>query len=350
MKPTPHPFRNPVLGLLVFLLALSGAASQAAGLDRSNPAVQAAIAAQGRHTPYFMGKPDVVGTAVGLAPDGKPALLIFTKRPVGAGVFPDSVDGLPVQVHVSGEIFALAATPAKGKPQGGIDPTARFARPVPIGVSTGNRYECSAGTIGARVKKGAAVYALSNNHVYARENNAAIGEEVLQPGLYDTGCTYDSNNVIGTLSAFVPINFSGGDNKVDAAIAASDTEKLCNSTPINGYGTPKPTSVEAVLDPVMAVQKYGRTTALTKGVIAGINATVLVNYGASGVATFVDQLWVRSQKGPFLKAGDSGSLVVSDPGKNPVGLLFAGDSSGKNGFANRIQNVLTSFGVAVDGE
>lgn len=349
MKPIPHSFQNPVFGLLVFLLLLAAAASQAAGLDRSNPAIQAAIAAQGRHTPYFMGKPDVVGTAVGLAPDGKPALLIFVKRPAGAGVFPDSVEGLPVQVHVSGEIFALASSPAKGNPpQDGIDPKARFNRPVPIGVSTGNRLECSAGTIGARVKKGSAVYALSNNHVYARENNAIPGEEILQPGLYDTNCVYDPNNVIGNLSDFVSINFGGGNNKVDAAIAESSGGNLGNRTPANGYGTPKSSPTEAALG--MTVQKYGRTTGPTKGVIAGINATIRVNYGASGVASFEDQLWIRSQKGPFLKAGDSGSLVVTDPAKNPVGLLFAGDSSGKNGFANRIQNVLSGLGVTIDGE
>ena len=58
-------------------------------------------------------------------------------------------------------------------------PTSRFTRPVPIGISTGNAGECSAGTIGARVKDGSGhVFALSNNHVYALENKAPLGSQV----------------------------------------------------------------------------------------------------------------------------------------------------------------------------
>jgi len=110
--------------------------------------------------------------------------------------------------------------------------------PVPIGVSTGNIGECSAGTIGARVRNGSTVYALSNNHVYALENSASIGSTILQPGLYDTRCRTGQSNVIGSLSAFVPINFSGGNNTVDAAIAISSTSQLSNDTPSGGYGRP----------------------------------------------------------------------------------------------------------------
>lgn len=53
---------------------------------------------------------------------------------------------------------------------------------------------------------------------------------------------------------------------------------------------------------------------------------------------------------PFIKAGDSGSLLVTDPDRNPVGLLFAGNGSGQLAIANRIDLVLESFGVAIDGE
>jgi hypothetical protein len=69
---------------------------------------------------------------------------------------------------------------------GGIDPTDRFPRPVPIGVSTGHP-AITAGTIGCRVMKNGQVYARSNNHVYADENQASIGDDVIQPGTYDGG-------------------------------------------------------------------------------------------------------------------------------------------------------------------
>ncbi len=318
--------------------------------DKANPNIRAVVAIQNRHTPGLMGRPDVIGTATGLTEDGRPAILVLAKKEVGAGVIPENLEGAPVVVMVTGEIFSMAPSPqAKGRPGPGkptIDPTSRFNRPVPIGVSTGNAGECSAGTIGARVKNGDVFYALSNNHVYARENTAIPKEVVLQPGLYDTGCAYDPNDSIGTLSVYVPIDFESGSNIVDAAIAQSLPANLGNATPSNGYGKPKSITVAPSLN--QSVQKYGRTTALTKGWIAGINATFTVTY-STGNALFVDQIVVQSRK-PFLKPGDSGSLLVTDPGRNPVGLLFAGSSDGKTGIANPIAEVLSAFGVQIDGE
>jgi hypothetical protein len=209
---------------------------------------------------------------------------------------------------------------------------------VHIGISTGNEGECSSGTIGARVTDGNNVYALSNNHVYALENDAKIGSDVLQPGRYDTNCDIDPNDVLGTLTDFVTIDFStSANNTVDAAIALSDIGKLGNSTPFNGYGTPNSRTVVAELD--QDVQKYGRTSSLTKGVITAIHATLNIGY-SSGTARFVDQIIVQSRK-PFIKAGDSGSLLVTDDeDANPVGLLYAGNGSGKLAVANEINDVL----------
>lgn len=303
---------------------------------------------QEKHTAKLMAIKGVVGTAIGVDTEDNPDIKVFVEEPGVAGV-PKKLDEVSVDVVVTGKIYALPKP--EGKPGGGttIDPKARFDRPVPIGVSTGNEGEISSGTIACRVTDGTNVYALSNNHVYALENDALVGSEVLQPGRYDTaGYAYDAKNVIGTLSTFVPIVFStSASNTIDAAIALSDTGKLGNATPSNGYGTPKSSTVWAYVG--MQVQKYGRTTALTKGKIYAINATVNVGY-SSGTARLVNQIWVYGSKGAFIKAGDSGSLLVTNPGKNPVGLLFAGDSSGKWGIANRIDLVLDYFGVSVDGE
>ena len=63
----------------------------------------------------------------------------------------------------------------------------------------------------------------------------------------------------------------------------------------------------------------------------------------------LDQIGVLGSKGVFIKAGDSGSLLVTTEGNHPVGLLFAGDNGGKHAFANPIDAVLTTFGVAIDG-
>ena len=145
------------------------------------------------------------------------------------------------------------------------------------------------------------------------------------------------------------INFDGSGNVVDAAIAVSSTAELGNATPSDGYGTPKSETVAAAIN--QKVKKYGRTTGLTKGQVFAINATVNVNYGAPGVARFVNQIIIFP--GEFSAGGDSGSLIVADgKGRNkgddrkPVGLLFAGSTSMT--VANPIDAVLAAFSVTVD--
>lgn len=349
-----------ILPLLGLVIALAGcdqrrmpfeSGEEGPSLAGIGVGLERAMEVQDKYTPGLMALADVVGTATGLGANGTPVVLVLTRAPGVAGV-PRSLDGVQVVVKVTGEIVALAKGGKPGPPDdkpgngggGGesVDPTSRFDRPVPIGVSTGHP-AITAGTIGARVTDGTDVYALSNNHVYARENLASIGDAVIQPGTYDGGISPADD--IGTLADFEFIYFDGSDNTIDAAIAISSTASLDNSTPSDGYGTPKSADVPAELN--QNVQKYGRTTGLTRGTITGINATVNVGY-SSGTARFVDQIIVGGIKGPVIKAGDSGSLLVTDSG-NPVGLLFAGNRSGKMAIANRIDLVLSRFGVTIDG-
>ena len=339
------------LGWLGFAPGQGDSAAQSGQLPDA-PGIARAIEVKERHEAYLMAHPDVVGTAAGLTDDGQPAVKVYTKRPGVTGI-PDNLEGTAVVIEATGEFFALQ--PSKNGPPSdkgrfgstAISTTSALPRPVPIGVSTGNEGECSAGTIGARVKNGNTVYALSNNHVYALENQAPLGSEVLQPGRYDTQCTYDPANVIGTLSAFEPIVFSTSDsNTIDAAIAVSSPVKLGNATPSNGYGLPKSGILPAFVG--QKVQKYGRTSQLTRGQVTGINATVNVGY-SSGTARFINQIVIGSRKA-FIKAGDSGSLLVTDSGRNPVGLLYAGTSSGRTAIANDIDLVLRRFNVTIDGE
>ncbi len=330
-------------------LLVMGISASAAPLvpDRDDPRVQSAMAVQERHTDELMQVPDVVGTGVGVTETGQPTIVVFTRRPVAKEAVGDNREGVPVVTEVTGEFVAMKITDSM-PPTAVADAanTGRFNRPVPIGVSTGNRGECSAGTIGARVKAGRKVYALSNNHVYALENHARIGSQVVQPGLYDTRCAFVSGNVIGTLSAYQKIDFSTrASNTIDAAIALTTTSQLGNATPADGYGTPANTTAPAQLG--QSVQKYGRTSALTKGTVTAINATILVTY-SSGTARFVRQIIVTSGT-PFLQPGDSGSLLVTNPGRNPVGLLFAASTDGTLAVANPIGTVLSRLGVAIDG-
>jgi hypothetical protein len=334
------------LAVLALLVALALSADHsAAGLT----GLQRAIQVQEQSSADLFDREAVVGTAVSADASGEAEIVVLAKRPVSVA---STLGGVPVDVEVTGPITAIK-TPAKAPGGGGTgtatSPTSRFTRPVPIGVSTGNAGECSAGTIGARVKDASGnVFALSNNHVYALENRAPLGSEVLQPGRYDTGCAYSATNVIGTLSAFSPITFStSASNVVDAAIAATTTANLGNSTPAGGYGVPSSATQAASVG--LAVQKFGRTSSLTTGSVTAVNGIVNVSYEA-GTARFVDQVIVQSSK-PFLKAGDSGSLLVTkNAGANPVGLLFASGSGGKYAIANPIGPVLSQLGVTIDGK
>ena len=366
-----------LIGTLVAasFLAVQPESPGLAGPGFDPPGLGRAIKAQERHTQGLLTVQGVVGTGVGRTTTGKPAVKIFTER-AGISGLPRTLDGVPVVVQVTGKLFALhhacghtggppghadpPCPPPGGEPPPGdspddTDPKARL-RPAPIGVSTSNIMECAAGTIGAWVTDdGDKVYALSNNHVYASEGNASVGDQVVQPGRFDVNCAVnddDPDDVIGTLTAFVEIDFdTSASNKVDAAIAEilnnNDPELLDNATPSDGYGVPLTDVVSAVIG--QPVQKYGRTTSLTKGTVTAITSTVIINYD-SGLARFVEQIIVESKK-PFLKPGDSGALVVVDGGGNdlePVGLAFASNPNGKFVIVNPIDEVLDQLSTACD--
>jgi hypothetical protein len=450
------------LGLAAVLVATAMSAGLSAAVAAAEPlgpaqALARAIRVQRAHADRLLSRQEVVGLATGVAPDGEYAVKIYTRRR-GVGGIPQKLDGVPVVVRATGEIFALRRPPRGKRPRlrrppprkprdraptvalvsptdgqtvwdavsvaalaaddqgvgsvefyvdslflasdaNGADgwsanwDTLQFAdgphsltatatdtsgqvasdtitvvvdnepgpfspdlRPAPIGVSTGNANECSAGTIACRVRDAEGnVYALSNNHVYARMNRAEIGEAILQPGLIDSNCTVVySDQVIGYLADFVALAFGGrGSNIVDAAIAVSDPEDLGTATPDGpdgGYGSPRPDPVDAFVG--QSVQKFGRTTLLTRGQVSGVEATVIVTYG-SFRARFTNQIVVEADD-RFIDAGDSGSLLVTysptstDGGRDPVGLLFAGSEDGSLAIANPIQPVLDALDVTID--
>lgn len=244
-------------------------------------------------------------------------------------------------------------------------PTERH-RPAPGGVSIGHK-DITAGTLGCLVRRGDDVFILSNNHVLANSNTAAIGDPILQPGPHDGGTPV--NDHIADLADFVPISIAGlpsecnvanaitsalnrtaealgrgtrlqaistraEDNRVDAAIArplkpADVSDEILNVGTIAG-------SANAALG--MAINKMGRTTGFTTGEVTQVDVTANVQYGTGQIATFVDQFMA----GAMSAGGDSGSAVL-DTSNNLVGLLFAGSDT--TTIMNRIQNVFTALNV-----
>lgn len=303
------------------------------------------------------------GVAIGETPTGQLAFLVFGPRHGLKNQLPESFEGIPVQLRVTAPIFS---GPAGGNGKGGKgkivpipgddpisgpggNPRIRFDRPVPIGISTSNLTDvCLSGTLGFRAKKrdNGDVMMISNNHVWAKENLAQKGQTILQPSRGDSSCIRDTNNSIGAFDSFIEIKFDGSDNILDAAMSSVEDGAVAGSTPDDGYGFPEEKITQPLIN--MQVQKYGRTTGFTKGRIFAINANIRVGYDA-GVARFVRQIGYRGSDGvDFSKPGDSGSLVVSDPGREPVALNFAG--AGADSFGNPIQDVLDAFNVDVFGE
>ena len=369
MKSTPPRFCGTVSALCTFILILIlntiagdtkifgvpfavAQSEQTTSADRvANHRIREAISVQNRHTEQLIRIAGVVGLGTGIGADGRPVIRVFSHLPEITGI-PQTLDGIPVTVKVTGMFIAYS------------DPRGRFIRPVPIGVSTGHP-NITAGTIGARViDEGGNVYALSNNHVYADQNDADIGDSILQPGVFDGGS--DPDDKIGELFDFAEIDFSVfGSNTMDAAIAGTTINDLGQATPPQGYGMPNSIIFGDADDNgffdnktdllQLPVQKFGRTTGLTHGQISEINVTTVVCYAncsdifESKFAWFEDQIRIISNSTEaFSAGGDSGSLVLTDdPDKNPVALLFAGSENST--LANRIDLVLDRLDVSIDG-
>jgi len=276
------------------------------------------------------GVDNVEGVAIGLStpgdghPPGEPALLVFVAEPTTPDTVRESVvstlgvrgaGDLPLSVRHSGEFQA--------------QPHTFRIRPATGGVSLGH-YRITAGTlgclsIGRNEPRNHRLMILSNNHVLANSNNGVFGDPILQPGSYDGG--QNPADQVAILERFVPVQFGGATNYVDAATAWAWPDRVrpeliypCGS----GYclfrigGNPQYPTLGRV------VGKTGRTTQLTQGTVVALNWAGWINYGSAGSAYYVGQFVVQSG-GNFSLGGDSGSVIWNwEAGLTPVGLLFAG--------------------------
>jgi hypothetical protein len=318
--------------VVVGALAASSAGQGPPG-GSSPPGLDKAIAAKQKHADRMLDKPGVAGIAVALNKAGNAVIRIYKERDDVADL-PDELEGIAVEAVTTGVIEPYDHLPSH-----------RYPRPVPIGVSAGLA-GVATGTLGVRVTNGTNTYALSNNHVFAGVNTASIGDPIISPGDVDGGS--DPGDRIGTLAAYQEIDFNGGTNTMDAAIALTTPANVGTSTPADGYGEPSP--VTATASSGLAVQKYGRTTGLQLGSVVDTNLSVDVCYIAFGEfcvqeARFAGQISVSP--GSFSAPGDSGSLIVTQGTNQPVALLFAGGDGLTIG--SPIDLVLQRFGVTIEG-
>lgn len=262
---------------------------------------------------------------------------------------PSWIDGVRTDVVETGRLRAQSST-----------------RPAHPGCSIAHA-ECTAGTFGCVVEKNGERFILSNNHVLALINQAAIGDPILQPGPADGGTMADQ---IAVLADYVEVNFgtttasckwanavesaanavakalksshrlqafkvTQGVNRADAAIARPLSAGMI-SPEIPEIGLPAGVA-EAPLG--TRLKKVGRTTGYTTGTILAVEMTTQIEYDGR-TATFQNQYLATGMSQP----GDSGSLVL-DQNNFAIGLLFAGSNQAT--IINPIHYVLEALGVNI---
>ncbi len=280
-------------------------------------------------------------------------------------VIPERIDGLPTDVVEATPAIAFARaktttrrkpTARRGKPAASAGAAAAEPcterrrlrqRPIPGGISAGH-YEITAGTLGCFCRStragdlSEAVFALSNNHVFADVNQATLGDPLYQPGPLDGGVRTDH---FANLERYVPIRIGGSAvNEVDCAIGRlldgiTWLPEVCSIGRISGIGEP---------EDGLVVRKHGRTTGLTTGTVDDISYDALVDMGEGpgGVALFENQFRIESTgPTPVGLGGDSGSIVFRAADQTVVGLYFAGPRDGSYGIANRISKVVSSLEI-----
>jgi hypothetical protein len=245
------------------------------------------------------------------------------------------------------------------------------AAPVELGTSGGNAHDfvnntakntvtCCGGTLGSLVTRGGVQYILSDNHILARSDAAAVGDAIVQPGLIDTPtCTTVGTTTVANLSQFSNLQAAPSSN-VDAAIAHVVAGKVDPAGKIIYLGATTDSSGVPVADAPQggaglpassvavgrAVAKSGRSTGLTCSTVEATNISTSVDYtvncdgtGTKFTTNYTNQIGVIG--GDFSGEGDSGSLIVTQDTATPVALLYAGSSTDTVG--NPVADVLNFF-------
>jgi len=256
-----------------------------------------------------------------------------------------------------------------------------------------NTITCCTGTLGALVINNKAVpMVLGSSHILARNSSttksAAANEAIVQPGLVDLGCWQDPTDQIAKLTNWSKINFSGGPNTLDAAVATVINQEQTPGGPqvpgidpsgriLNiGQISTTPFPFTSLTD-AMFVVKMGRGSCLTSGQIDAFDAMGKVVYPgkvcnvvSAGTALFDHQILVigaafdnpSGQACAFAQTGDSGALVVTADFSCPqaIGMIFAGTSAAGTLYGpeisstivavNPIGTILNKFGVTLVGQ
>lgn len=247
-----------------------------------------------------------------------------------------------------------------GTPPAGVGTPSHYLHNgrIACGSSIGLGGSFGAGTIGALVRINGDLFGLSNNHVIGRCSYAEGGHPVLAPGNLDINPNFLIHPfTIGVYEQCAPmlngspatVNVSGN---LDAALMRIVDDSKVSAMQGSAYVTP---AAIAPLADGMAVQKVGRTTGHTLGVVTGkVAGYQSVSYVVPELQqqfnVFFSEAWiVEGKDGVFSDRGDSGSLVVGNlPSEEcaSVGMVFAGD--GTISLVVPLNLIMDTFGATIE--
>lgn len=284
-------------------------------------------------------------TAVGFSAGKRrePTIFVYTRRPLNkseqAALKETTARGFPVEFRVAHPFQIDTSFPPA------LDAVTLLKGRVTCGssISPGNVRE--AGTIGAILEdKDGNLFGLSCNHVTGGCSNARPTSPIVTPAILDVGAGLPDPRTIGHHRR--SLTFVPGDPAIiraykancDAAVfSLSDPDGISSSQGAH-FDTPL-----AVADPEedMEVEKVGRTTGLTSGMIdSQIAGPVRIDYDKTvfhsadedqsfkGSVFFEPVYLLRGHGGTaFAMNGDSGALVCTKPGegdRKAVGIIIGG--------------------------
>jgi hypothetical protein len=309
---------------------------------------------QRRHEDRIMAVQGVHGMGIGSAAGQQRAVfVILVDQSWPPPQLPQRIDDVEVRLEQRAPVRLLDGAPACG--QGG-NPCHReqFPPPVRMGNSGGleaNSGACTLGFKACDLSSGRMVF-VTNSHCNVVIPAPTCGlvtpglftDDWVHPGLFEQmGTPYQIGDVAGHAAPTCP----GNNNLTDATKVTSPntlTSMAMRDVPFYLSITPG--------DPLPGdqVQKSGRTTGLTQGVVTAVNVTVAVPSPAEGgfcCGPLTMKQQVEWQPDDPTAPGDSGSAVVStEAPPRVVGLLWGSD--GTYTYANHIDNVLSALNISLN--
>lgn len=277
-------------------------------------------------------------------------IVIFTKRAAPTtkkqiAALPKAVDDIAIRYRQGSQnpIGSTMTVPFGGPAYTVRTIAARDFYTCGSSISVGNSRD--AGTMGCLVRDAAGtLFGLSNNHVSGGCSYAGVGLPIVAPGIFDVAPGSLPPFTIGFHRAALPLVAGSADNvdplgNRDAAIFNIHDQTLVSSFQGDAYDTP---AVSIPIAAGMKVEKFGRTTGLTKGkVISQFYGAHPIQYNASlygfnGVVSFDPAFIIAGDVEMFSDNGDSGSLITSVDAagvRTAVGIVVGGmnDASAPGG-------------------